>query len=498
MPMFTKQKEAFTRAAGPLKQTIETLTIGVVVDTNDPQQMGRVRVVCPQWGDSYRTPVEDLPWASYVSPFGGQISVGTRGSGISESDGGVSYGMWAIPKVSAQVIVMCVDGDPRLRVYMGCIFDQLTPHTMPHGRWMYDGHPGLESVGSDPTPHGPYTSREHVIEPLTTNLQQAFGGQGDPNYEWRSRASDYSVSSVDVSQLAGTYSNVQDDKNIAYEDWYSTQGYGTSRTDPHATSAFTDKNYDSTIYSWTTPGFHAFSMDDRQENCRMRLRTTSGHQILMDDTNERIYIATAKGNNWIEMDQAGNIDIFTTNKVNVRAQQDINFTSDGTVRMYGATGIHMVSGGDIRMDALQGDVHVKGTNIRGHASQNVNLQSDQDINIKSGATLNLSSATTVNVNSGTDLLLTATGSASMGATGMIIIDGAGVSLESSPAPIAGVAATAGDLAAFYTNRVPAHEPWARTMTKDDTTMSPEFAYTDKDVNRSERGKQIPRGMFWRR
>ena len=158
----------------------------------------------------------------------------------------------------------------------------------------------------------------------------------------------------------------------------------------------------------------------------------------------------------------------------------------------------MVSGGDIRMDALQGDVHVKGTNIRGHASQNVNLQSDQDINIKSGATLNLSSATTVNVNSGTDLLLTATGSASMGATGMIIIDGAGVSLESSPAPIAGVAATAGDLAAFYTNRVPAHEPWARTMTKDDTTMSPEFAYTDKDVNRSERGKQIPRGMFWRR
>ena len=238
---------------------------------------------------------------------------------------------------------------------------------------------------------------------------------------------------------------------------------------------------------------------------------------LMDDTNERIYIATAKGNNWIEMDQAGNIDIFTSNKVNIRAQQDINFTSDGTIRMYAATGMHMVSGGDIRINALGGDVHTKGTNIRSHATQSLNLQSGQDVNVNAGANLNLSSGSVLNVNSGAalnlmssaatnvnsgaSLLLTAAASASMGAGGTIIINGAAVDLEGSPAPTAGTAGTAavaGDLAAFYTSRIPAHEPWARTMTKDDTTMEPEFAYTNTNVNRSERGKQIPRGMFWRR
>lgn len=478
MPMFTTQRELFERAA-PSRSSYDTVTIGVVVDTNDPQQMGRVRVVCAQWGDSWSDTVEDLPWAVYVSPFGGHAQVGTRGPGVQQSEGSVAYGMWAIPKVGAQVMVMCIDGNPMTRAYFGCVYDQFTPHTMPHGRFMYDDHPELEKTGSSPAPYGPYTSSEKYIQPLTANMKKAFGAKDEPNYEYRSRAADYSVSRVDVSQLGYTYSKVQDDQNVEHDGWTNTQGYQLSRSDPDATSSYTDKNYDSMVYSITTPGFHAFSMDDRQENCRVRIRTTSGHQIIMDDTNERIYIATAQGNNWIEMDQDGNIDIFTSNKLSVHAQKEINFTSDDTIRMYAKKGIHMHSDDEVRIDAAK-DIHVKtAQNVRAKAEQSVLMEAGQTIQAKSGSDLKLTSGGATHFNSAANLYATAP---------EIHLNG----------PTASTAQAPGEKPAFWTDRVPAHEPWARTMTKTDFTHEPELPYDSKDVGMLERGRRIIRGLFWRR
>lgn len=459
MPMFTQQREIFQQGASP-STTMPYVTLGMVVDTNDPQQMGRVRVICSQWGDTWGTPVEDLPWALYMSPFGGHVQVGTRGPGVQDSEGSVAYGMWAVPKVGSQVAVLCVDGNPMTRMYFGCVYDQFTPHTLPHGRFMYDDHPELEKSGTDPKPYGPYTSAEKFIQPLAQNLKRAFGNVGEPNFEFRSRGADYSVSRVDVSQLTQTYSKAQDDKDVKHEDWTSTQGYQASRTDPNAPSTYTDRNYDSMVYSFTSPGFHSLSMDDRQENCRVRLRTTSGHQIILDDTNERIYIATATGNNWIELDQDGNIDIFTANKLNVHAAKEINMTSDESIRLYGKKGVHIKSDEEMRVDVAS-DIHVKtGANLRVNAGSTLNLQSGGNMNMSAG--------------------------------GVIAGDGSAVHWNS------GRSSPAGEQLALWTNRVPNHEPWARTMTKTDTSHEPEFPYDSKEVGKSERGRSIERGSFWRR
>lgn len=477
MPLFTKQLDAFSQGA-ETKDSIEQVTIGIVVDTNDPQQMGRVRIICSQWGDSFDIDIENIPWAIYCTPFGGQVSVGQRGPGIQSSEGGVGYGMWAIPKVGAQALVMCIDGDPNHRVYLGCIYDQFTPHTMPHGRFMYDDHPELEKKGGTGRPFGPFTSREKTINPLHDNMKQAFGNKNEPNYEWRTRAADHTVSAVNVSHLDHTYSKVGDDDHFTYDDWTSNQGYQNSRISP-MTETSQARNYDSMVYSITSPGFHAMSMDDRQENCRIRFRTSAGHQIIMDDTNERIYIATAQGNNWIEMDQDGNIDMFTTNKVNVRANKDINFTSDESIRLHAKNGIHMYSGGEIRMQAAA-DVHVKaGANVRVHADAGAYLQAGAEINAKSGS----------------DMKLTGGGQVNILASGNIVETGSQIHLNG---PSASPAANAGEQPAMWTNRVPDHEPWPRTMTGSDTSHAPEFAYTSSEVNRSERGRKIVRGMYWRR
>jgi len=496
MPLFSTQRDIF-KQAGEQPSSQDTITIGQVVDTNDPQQMGRVRVVCTQWGDSLDTALEDLPWAIYCTPFGGQVSMGTRGPGIQESSGGIAYGMWAIPKLGAQVLVMCLDGDPYYRVYLGCVFDQFTPHTLPHGRFMYDDHPELEKEGGSMRPFGPFTSREDIIAPLHENLKMAFGNKDEPNYEWRSRAADYTVAGITVGQLNQTYSKVGDDKEFSFDNWSSTQGYQTSRIDPNPPDGI-GKNYDSMVYSFTSPGFHSFSMDDRQENCRLRMRTTAGHQIIMDDTNERIYVATAKGNNWIEMDQDGNIDIFTTNKVNVRAEKDINFTSNETIRMYADKGIHMYTNDEIRMEAIK-DIHVKTPqNIRAHAGVNIHASADANFHASAGESMYLLAAAELHAKSGANANLTGGGTVNILAGGNIIETGPTIHLNGPAATQATSASPPNELNAFWTSRVPTHEPFARTMTSGDFTHAPEFKYEDQRVNREERGRKIVRGMYYRR
>lgn len=495
--LYTRQKEEQLRA-GMAKETVETITIGTVVDTNDPQQMGRVRVVCPQWGDRFNTPVEDLPWAIYMTPFGGQVAVGTRGPGIQESEGGIAYGLWAIPKVNAKVVVMCIDGDPQIRVYMGCVFDQFTPHTMPHGRWMYEDHPELQTDGADPKPHGPYTSREKLIEPLSDNIRQAFGGKDEPNYEWRSRAADSTVAAVDITTLDFVAGKVADDKDVSFDGWTSRQGYQLSRSDPYAETTETERNLDPQTYSITTPGFHALSMDDRMENCRIRIRSSAGHQILIDDTNERIYIATAKGNNWIELDENGNIDVYSSNKINMRAEKGINFTTDDTFRVYAKKGIHMVSEDEIRLESSK-DTHIKvAQNLRVHTAQSTYIQSDQEMHFKSGSSLYMSSADEIDLRSTADMKLATGNSFHNNAGNMIIETATAIHMNGPTADVATEAQGPEEQAAYWTSRVPAHEPWGRVMTADDYTHDPEFDYTSSSVNRSERGVTIHRGLYWRR
>lgn len=496
----TRQKQVFEKAGGGQNSKTafsDIIAIGTVVDTNDPMQWGRVRVMVTAWGDSIHHKIEGLPWAMYVTPFGGSTSVGTRGPSIHQTNGGVAYGMWAIPKIGAQVVVMSLDEDHLQRIYLGCVFDALTANTLPHGRWMFDDHPALDSK-PPVAPYGPYSGSDGLIQPLSDNLQKAFGTSKN-NLEWQTRAADYSAARVDVSYLQYTPSNVQDDKGVkSKEGWVSTQGYQTSRIDPNGFVGTQDKNYDSQTYSITSPGFHSIAMDDRMENCRVRFRTTAGHQILMDDTNERIYIATAQGNNWIELDQAGNIDIFTTNKVNIHAAKEINMTSDETIRMYAKKGIHMKSDDEIRIQAKK-DIHTKSDqNIRQHSGKDTFVQTDGALHLKSKDKFNATSGSTTNIKAKGDANITSSATVNIKGGSQILQTAGQIHLNGPSAASAEEAKAAKEQIAFYTNRIPMHEPWGRMMTKKDTTTDGELKYDDQNVGKIERGVLINRGLYWRR
>lgn len=462
------------------------VTLGKVVSTNDPQQMGRLYVHCPELGDPPTMNPEDfesLPLCSYLSPLGGTTtSKYGRGPDDAHSSGPLTYGIWGIPKEGATVGVVCIDGNPNQRLWIGCVYDHLVVGTLPTGRYLVND--------DDEQPNGPLTANENKIQPIYDNYTQAFKSRRD-NYEWRTRGMDYQAAAINSTTLDDSPSNYIDDSAtpLIQKDGSTvnvTQGYAETRIGTKSESP------DSTVYGWTTPGFHSFHMDDRVENCRIRLKTAAGHQIILDDTNERIYINTAKGNNWIELDEDGSIDIFSTEKISASARH-INLTAEETIRLYGKTGVH------IRSDE---DIHITGKNLHQTTSESVFTTAGRSSHTNAGGDVLVTaagdiieSATNIHESASGDIFNSTGGTHHTAAGGNILETGSSIHMNSSIAAgeAANVEADKG-VEAHYVNRYPTHEPWGRTSTKSDNSTAPKYGYDDPNVGREHKS----RGKFWRR
>lgn len=531
----------------PMENVMPGVTLGTVVDTADPQQMGRVRAMCRSLGDLPSTELVDLPWAEYASPFAGDVQVGTRGPNDDEVTGPTTYGMWAIPKVGAQVLIMCIDGNPQHRVWIGCLFPQFSPHTMPHGRYSYRDEALVEG---EQKPAGPFDTYESAINPLYQNLQTAFPEPptGNLNFEFASRGADFQVAGVRNTQLPNSLSEFADDVAGSDGQLVTTgfpapfdsvrQGYQISQIDPTdiviedsnvqegEREATTVPNIDNMVTALVSAGFHAVSMDDRAENSRMRFRTAAGHQVILDDTNERIYVSTAKGNNWIEIDQEGNIDIYTSGKLSATADKDVNFKTQGSFRVDAERGIHLNSGKEVRVTA-QEDVSIDTQeNIRAQARQNILLETkttdvsikaaqrfavqsvNSDISLRSGANL-LTFATSTSSHAAGSSYIVGSNTVDFGAAGQVTVSGSTIELNGPQArnPLDTVRATPAEPAlAFSPNRTPQHEPWARV--DNDDAGAPQLNYDDPQVGllrfstgdngESTEQESIDRGPLWRR
>lgn len=83
---------------------------------------------------------------------------------------------------------------------------------------------------------------------------------------------------------------------------------------------------------------------DLPEDEGFRIRTRTGHQILMSNTEDLIYINNSRGTAWIELTSNGKIDIFAQDSVSIHTENDFNFTADRD--------INFTAGGSIQMNAI--------------------------------------------------------------------------------------------------------------------------------------------------
>jgi hypothetical protein len=537
---------------GDLSGTTDHMTVGFVVDTDDPLQMGRLRVFCPSYNDDPKKLLH-LPWCAYVMPFGGAINNNNYARGSVEdsesSSGAIHYGFWGIPEIGAHVLVGCINGDPRRRFWAGCFPSHQETHTLGHGRYEH----------TDDTVDGPISSSKAPIEPTYSKLREAFADDIG-SAEWKTRGADYQIT-------ANTEAPRSDQRDARDDDFQDIQD---NEIDDHVKEILGEHGYDWTGYkslgaflasrvqSWTSPGFHSITVDDRPFNCRIRIRTTGGNQIILDDTNERMYFSTSGGKSWLEMDAAGNIDVYAERRLSVHAEKDINFSAGESIRMKAGTFISMYAGnntgqtplenpiptGDIRIQASN-DMHLKVENnlqmntsgdLKATVVGETDLSLQGEVNIGSAGAFNIISFDSINL-SAPDVVFTINAKNTSIDTLTSFLDdfvetfndhthvNAGANLDpqtimDTPDPyVVTLEADATELAA-WTNRVPQHEPWPRVMKQDsdDTVNEQNDGYTnnvdwidqydnivrDNDpsgrepIGKVEGDEEIDRGKFWRR
>lgn len=96
----------------------------------------------------------------------------------------------------------------------------------------------------------------------------------------------------------------------------------------------------------TRLGGHTFTMDDGStdgKNNLVRIRSSKGHQLLLHDTEELVYIANGTGNCWIELTSSGKIDIYAKDSVSIHTNADFNFRADRDINFEAGRNVNIKS-----------------------------------------------------------------------------------------------------------------------------------------------------------
>jgi hypothetical protein len=155
----------------------------------------------------------------------------------------------------------------------------------------------------------------------------------------------------------------------------------------------------------------------------IRLRTRTGHQILLHNTEDLIYITNSRGTSWIELTSDGKIDIYAQDSISVHTSNDLNFYADRDINMEAGrnfnlktAGRHQTEVGKDKITIVDGKVAIKvaGTHdeqIAGTTKVTVtggdfDLNTSGGNNLTSGGNMNIKAANTsidggnINLNSG--------------------------------------------------------------------------------------------------
>jgi hypothetical protein len=432
---------------------------------------------------------------SYASPFYGTTFGSDQGlnpDGAATS--GQSYGMWCVPPdVGNKVLVTFVAGDMRRGYWFACIYDSPNHHMVPaNGR-------NIGGASNTKPPGGTldsYLSSSSVTPVGEYNISNgdAFTADGLVNsdrYAHPALTMGLVIQGLDKDPVRGAISSSS--MREAPSNVYGISTPGRKGTKGDQVSGNKDIVY-------FRQGGHSFVMDDGAEDGTdqlIRLRTSGGHQILLNDTEEILYIASSSGNQWLEFSASG--------AINVYAGAGFNLRSGGAINMHSDTSIVMCAP-HIKLDALPNINSIRGPNGGLNAGAALGIIPSISINsagtfstsslltttVKSDAAMTIGALGATAINSGAVLNVSAVGALNiaaggllkMGAAGAVSIDGATLGLNClasiptvlPPFPAVPPIPNFLDDTTWVGNQwlpgatkitttcsvVPAHEPWDRT------------------------------------
>jgi hypothetical protein len=141
-----------------------------------------------------------------------------------------------------------------------------------------------------------------------------------------------------------------------------------------------------------------------------RVRTRTGHQILLHNSEDLIYIGNSRGTSWIELTSNGKIDIYAADSVSIHTQGDFNFRADRDINFEAGRNINVRAEGKYRQDIGEDFSSFIGGDISTHTIGNMKSILEGSLTEKVGESLELSIGADQKIVVGASSHLTATGS----------------------------------------------------------------------------------------
>ncbi len=397
--------------------------------------------------------------AKYMSPFFGS----TPYEGLNPTDDydntQKSYGMWMIPPdIGTTVIVMFVQSDPRYGYWIGCVPEENINFMVPgiaSTKFTSDGS-GRVPVAevNRKVNDGAIKDSTKVPKPkhLFADILQEQGLLFDDiRGLTSSSARREQPSSVFGISTPGPLDKEGPARKLGLDD-SPVNNYPTSRL---GGSTFVmddgdDKFLRKTLASEGPPEY-AYVENKETEGLKnvphnelVRIRTRTGHQILLHNSEDLIYIGNAKGTTWVELTSNGKIDIYAEDSISIHTEKDINLKADR----------------DINLEA--------GRNFNVKAAQKIHAESGTDIETLAGASTKITSGADSHINSGTTHRETA---------GKIFMNSSQKAEKTEKLEVCTVPNKEGthDLETIMM-RVPQHEPWPHHENLDPVS----FKNTDRE------------------
>lgn len=508
-----------------------------IVSHLDPSFMGSLEVTVlrdqgNQLGEDTQTYVVRCaqPFFGYTAfEFMGQNSANTSGSTIDAyNDTQKSYGMWFVPPdVGVTVIVVFIDGDPSQGYWIGCVPSRFANNMVP----AIAGSTEVDLDKADKEKYALGSSGDFPVKSLPV---------AEANRRLNSKEQEIDVEKIKkvvhpiadrfleqgllADDVRGTTTSSSRREAPSMVFGISTPGPLDRRDNAKKSKIGTAKAQTVSPVPVSRLGGTQFVMDDGDERFQrkkpasegkkeyvdvlaggkgdptvpqseyFRIRTRTGHQLLMHNSEDLIYIGNAKGTTWIELTANGKIDIYAKDSISIHTENDLNIRADRD--------INMESGRNINMKSVAGRTQIETqTNFNLVVGAAGFITTTGALNVNTTGATNITSAAAVDLRSAAALKITAGGNASLGAANLIL-SGGKIDLNGPAAPPAATAARAvrlptksnvttnnttdwkskkfqGDAIQSIMKRIPMHEPWKLHENEDPTLVTP--AKTDRET-----------------
>jgi hypothetical protein len=277
--------------------------VGVVTNTEDANNTGRIKVRLSEYGSLESSPSEHI--VLLMTPMGGSSGQKeTSEDTDSEDETAKSFGMWPQPPAVNTTVVVQFLPSMQQGILMGSLITGHSNHNM-------GGNASAENKDGEISPvaeQNPHDTGDTQTKPVAQERTAQLEDQG-------------------------------------LEEDYS-RGHSMSSARRESPSK---------VFGITTAGGAGLTMDDgtaEGDSKTIRLRSPAGAQFLIDDTNDFMYITNQKGTAWIEINGEGQIDIYAKGSISMHSEDDINFHSGGDINLNSEQKINMFSGDDTRIESL--------------------------------------------------------------------------------------------------------------------------------------------------